>query len=187
MGVSVRNGARDLLVRAMLELDRPAPRLRVAELGDQMLKRELAGHRTKSLWEFLGAEHVSFDRTARRGSEPCNLSLLLRDQGHAPLMGTFDLVTNFGTTEHVRGQLAAFQNVHELCRVGGVMAHLVPAVGTPHGKWRYSRRWFERLAERQGYRVRHLSARRGYVRALLRRLSPSGFEAANWEQPEKGR
>jgi len=40
----------------------------------------------------------------------------------------FDVVTNFGTTEHVGNQLNAFANIHYLTRPGGLMMHQIPAL-----------------------------------------------------------
>jgi hypothetical protein len=42
----------------------------------------------------------------------------------------YDLVTNFGFSEHVDGgQEAFFRNVHELCALGGYMVHMIPLEG----------------------------------------------------------
>lgn len=38
----------------------------------------------------------------------------------------FDLVTNHGTTEHIFNQFAGFKNIHNLCKNGGYMQHILP-------------------------------------------------------------
>jgi hypothetical protein len=40
--------------------------------------------------------------------------------------GKYQLVTNFGTTEHVANQNQAMKIIHDLTAVGGVMVHNLP-------------------------------------------------------------
>jgi hypothetical protein len=76
------------------------------------------------------------------------------------LRGRFQLVTNFGTTEHVVNQLNAFKIVHDLTAVGGIMMHELPAQGTlNHGFFAYQPKFFERLARVNGYEVLFLDFR----------------------------
>ncbi|SVE25247.1 uncharacterized protein METZ01_LOCUS478101, partial [marine metagenome] len=41
----------------------------------------------------------------------------------------FDLVTNFGTTEHICNQANVFKNMHDLCNVNGLIIGIVPFQG----------------------------------------------------------
>jgi SAM-dependent methyltransferase len=41
----------------------------------------------------------------------------------------FDLILNFGTTEHLINQLNAFEVMHDAMKVGGVAFHQLPSVG----------------------------------------------------------
>ena len=43
--------------------------------------------------------------------------------------GTYDVVTNFGTTEHVFNISQTFANIHALLKVGGIQLHSLPAYG----------------------------------------------------------
>lgn len=43
--------------------------------------------------------------------------------------GTYDVVTNFGTTEHVFNISQTFANIHALLDVGGIQIHTLPAYG----------------------------------------------------------
>lgn len=67
---------------------------------------------------------------------------------------TFALVTNFGTTEHCFNQAIAFENIHNLTKVGGYMAHALPAHGWDgHCFFRYDKNFFYDLAQKCDYEV----------------------------------
>ena len=71
-----------------------------------------------------------------------------------PISETFDVVTNFGTSEHVFDQAQLFRSVHELTRPGGFMLHALPHQGGPdHGFYNYHPTFFHDLAAANGYRV----------------------------------
>ncbi|MBT4889781.1 MAG: hypothetical protein HON65_09535 [Rhodospirillales bacterium] len=66
----------------------------------------------------------------------------------------FDLVTNFGTTEHCFNQYACFKSIHDTCLEGGMMLHSVPISGYPnHGFFAYQPRFFADLAAANGYEL----------------------------------
>jgi hypothetical protein len=44
-------------------------------------------------------------------------------------IGTYDVVTNFGTTEHVFNISQTFANIHNLLKVGGLQLHTLPSYG----------------------------------------------------------
>jgi len=63
------------------------------------------------------------------------------------LAGTIDLVTNYGTTEHLINQNLAMRTMHELASVGGVMHHDLPMGGYhSHGYFSYNPMFFQHLA-----------------------------------------
>ena len=71
-----------------------------------------------------------------------------------PIAEIFDVVTNFGTSEHVFDQARLFRSVHDLTRPGGLMLHAVPHQGGPdHGFYNYHPTFFHDLAAANGYRV----------------------------------
>lgn len=84
---------------------------------------------------------------------------------HAPgpeLENRFDLVLNFGTTEHVFNQVNAFRTIHQLTKVGGVMHHDLPAAGyLSHGFFRYDPLFFTLLAKENHYRTYRMSFSQG--------------------------
>lgn len=72
--------------------------------------------------------------------------------------GRFDLVTNFGTAEHLFGQYNLFRAMHDAVKVGGHFYLQLPTVGfTNHGYFTYHPRAFHDLAVANGYAVLDLS------------------------------
>ncbi len=70
------------------------------------------------------------------------------------LEAQFDLVMNFGTTEHVFNQLRAFQTIHALIKVGGLCYHDLPMAGFPgHALYRYDPMFFPLIARANKYEV----------------------------------
>lgn len=64
----------------------------------------------------------------------------------------FDVVLNFGTTEHVFNQFEAFNTIHKLCAVGGFMVHGLPlSGGREHGFFNYHTTTFFDLCAANGY------------------------------------
>jgi SAM-dependent methyltransferase len=76
---------------------------------------------------------------------------------HAPgpnLQNRFDLVMNFGTTEHVFNQLNAFRTIHQLTKVNGVMYHDLPMAGyLNHCFFHYDQLFFKSLAPVNKYKI----------------------------------
>ncbi|HXC29022.1 MAG TPA: hypothetical protein VNV38_13785 [Stellaceae bacterium] len=74
------------------------------------------------------------------------------DDVPADLVGKHQLVTNYGTTEHVANQLNAFKVMHDLAAPGGIMMHSLPAQGSVnHGLVNYNPKFFWMLARSNGY------------------------------------
>jgi SAM-dependent methyltransferase len=66
----------------------------------------------------------------------------------------FDLVTNHGTSEHCFDQLQVFQNIHNLCKPGGIIIHVLPFYGyVNHGFYNYNPLFFEYLAAANQYQL----------------------------------
>lgn len=122
--------------------------LRWCELGDQvMLYRK--NKPAKKRYEKLGVEHVSLDLNGRHGALPVDLCKPVTG------LGVFDVVTNYGTAEHVDNQYEVFKNIHNLCKVGGIIIHFMPAVGywEGHSRYHYSLDFAANLAVQCQYRV----------------------------------
>ncbi|MDR6661141.1 SAM-dependent methyltransferase [Tardiphaga robiniae] len=95
-------------------------------LGDLLI---LAGFKYTALDIFHGTNTILFDLNV-----------------HAPgpdLHGKFDLILNLGTTEHVFNQLRAFQTIHDLTRLDGVIYNDLPMGGyLNHALYRYDPLFF---------------------------------------------
>ncbi len=107
----------------------------------------------RGFWEWLGFEYASVDIDGSPKSIPVDLNF---DAAPETLKKRFGLVTNFGTTEHVANQLNAFEVIHDLTAVGGIMIHSVPAQGyINHGLVNYNPKWFWMLARSNHYEWLH--------------------------------
>lgn len=120
------------------------------ELGN---KKKSAGDVTftyKSVFKSLGFTHVSVDINGLDGALPKDLTKPLE-------LGTFDMVSNIGTTEHVSekdwgGQVACWQNILGAMHVGSVLVSITPKPGCwpNHGTWYPHECFFSELAQLNG-------------------------------------
>jgi len=115
-----------LISQAVKSLGKPLRKISVAELGNIKIRHKNC--LAKTWFEEQGAKHVSFDINGLDGAVVMDLCKPIPDK----FKGKFDMVTNFGTTEHVQDQEQVFQNIHDMVKVGGVMVHSVPL----HGYWK---------------------------------------------------
>lgn len=74
---------------------------------------------------------VGFDYTAFDIFEAPNTRLMDLNIHFVPseLQSKFDLVTNYGTTEHVLNQMLAMRSMHDLAKPGGLIHHDLPCGG----------------------------------------------------------
>jgi len=130
---------------------------RMAELGDQKLWAMIAttpkGGRVwaKEWFEARGCHHYSIDIHGLNGAYPLDLSQPIED---AFWHDNFDIVTNFGTSEHVEDQYECWRNIHHLGRPGCVYIHVLPEYGIyspDHSKYQYTQDFFKNLCEANGY------------------------------------
>lgn len=109
----------------------------VIELGNQTFKAREHGQfpSTKAFYESLGfSRYLAIDINEEMDAVAMDLNSDLRTAYN--FTEQFDLVTNNGTGEHLFDQRAVFENVHNLCKVGGLMLHQLPAVGwVSHGHY----------------------------------------------------
>lgn len=170
------------------------PNIRFCELGDQIMKRNGRRYVHKNIILEKGAlEHVSIDWNGKRGSVPLDLRSEVED-----FREYFDIVTNYGTLEHVDNQYYGWKNFHNFARVGGIMVHAIPPIGDwpRHCDYRYSKNFFVVLSRLNNYSIlyedtifcedeRKSKSRHMYC-AILRKNTPNftsleGFENINQE------
>lgn len=66
----------------------------------------------------------------------------------------WDIVTNFGTSEHMFNQHAFMKNCHDLTKQGGISLHVVPvSSGMDHGFFNYHPTFFRSLAIANNYEI----------------------------------
>lgn len=130
---------------------------RMAELGDQKLwpavRLTPAGERVwaKQYFEDRGCHHYSIDIHGRNGSHPLDLSKPIEDEFWH---NNFDIVTNFGTSEHVEDQYQCWRNIHNLGRPGCIYCHVLPEYGRYrpyHCKHFFSSDFFVELCKQNKY------------------------------------
>ena len=112
----------------------------------------------REFWTWLGLNYASIDIDGSPGSIPLDLNY---DEVPTELVGRYDIVTNFGTTEHVANQLQSFKIIHDLAAPGAIMLHVVPTSGMlNHGFISYNPKFFWMLRRSNGYIVAYMTMSR---------------------------
>lgn len=139
----------------------------------------------KDVFTGLGFRHVSVDINGQHGALPKDLTKPLN-------LGTFDMVSNIGTSEHVsekdwNGQVACWRNIVEAMHVGSVLVSITPKPGCwrNHGTWYPHKEFFQELARLNGMELERCYESDQYkpgckrelqlVYARLRRISDVPF------------
>jgi hypothetical protein len=132
------------------ELYDPLAGASMLELGNKRKSSPSGDFTYKQVFESLGFRHVSVDINGQDGALPKDLTKPLN-------LGTFDMVSNIGTTEHVSegdysGQVACWRNILEAMHVGSVLVSITPQKGSwlKHGVWYPQQDFFKELAELNG-------------------------------------
>ena len=103
------------------------------------------------LIERCGMRYLSFDIARGYKTEIFDLN---REKLPDRYRGSFDVVLNVGTTEHVLNQYNSFTVIHEAARPGGYIVHQLPIAGhTDHGLYVYTTRMFFELADCNRYEI----------------------------------
>ncbi len=131
----------------------------------------------KDVFEALGFRHVSVDMNGLNGALPLDLRKPLE-------LGTFDMVTNFGTSEHVseknyEGQIACWCNIMGAMHIGSVLVSVGPKPGVSkwrsHGRWYAEELFYSQLAFLNGLEAERIYADDNQIYARLRRVSDVEF------------
>jgi len=132
---------------AELELYSPLVGSSMLELGNKIN----TPFTYKKYFESLGFRHVSIDTNGKDGALPLDLTKPLE-------LGTFDMVTNIGTSEHVREQEPCWRNILEAMHVGSVLLCTTPQPGQWqwHGEHYPDDVFYRELAELNGLTVDRL-------------------------------
>lgn len=138
------------------------------ELGN---KKTMAGLVYKGVFEKMGIRHTSVDWNGEDGA----LALDLRK----PLnLGRFDIVTNFGTSEHVDQQEPVWRNMIEA--TGKILICSTPYPGDWdwHGIHYPKATFYQKLADLNGFVLERLKIASKYPRRLIQaRLRRQGEQS----------
>jgi hypothetical protein len=104
-----------------------------------------------SLLKGVGFNYTAFDIFEAPDTKLMDLNIHFVP---ADLRSTFDLVTNYGTTEHVLNQMLAMRSIHDLVKAGGLIHHDLPMGGYfLHCYFTYNPGVFHDLATANRYRL----------------------------------
>jgi len=131
--------------------------LQLCELGDLWIRSDLHNytkHRTaKQYFESKGINVTVIDLGI--GQDKITEGVLQYDLTK-PLptdIGLFDFIVDFGTAEHIENQYQLFKNIHNICKVDGVIMMVNPSerysIGSKkkhHGLYHYTSRFYLGLA-----------------------------------------
>lgn len=154
----------------------------VCEFGDQYLTHVSPHELAEQWYRRLGcSRYVSIDGNGR-GSVTRDLNKKL-----PPTIKPFDLVTDFGTGEHIFDQGQVWRTLHLLTKVGGFIAFDRPTSGYPgHGFYLCDEGLFRDIAAANGYEVIQLepaTTKRGtLMRGVFRKRVKAKFQ-----NPQQGR
>jgi SAM-dependent methyltransferase len=159
----------------------------VCELGDQWIthgERRLAREFYEQ--DLKCGRYVSIDGNGRSGSLALDLNLPL-----PKYLTYFDLVTDFGTGEHVFNQAQVWKSIHYLVAPGGYIVFDRPTQGYAGngGHCYYNTHWclFEDLAQANGYEVLRLERRDTTRGELIRGAFKRPLKKLKFAFPQQGR
>jgi hypothetical protein len=140
------------------------------ELGNQVLRNDarkkysIETAYSKVYFLEQRCNHHSIDWNGLDGAVPLDMTKPIPIEGY---INKFDIITDFGCIEHVCGvpnhrhttepyrlyHWQAWKNIHDMGRNGCLYIHMLPLVGSVpgHGAFHYSKDFFEKLFQANGY------------------------------------
>ena len=166
----------------------------VCELGDQFITSGDHKYLAREWYEKRGcARYVCIDANGQNGALVIDLNKplwtkYLSVHAHKNInRGTFDLVTDFGTGEHIFDQAQVWETMHMLAKPGGLLAFDRPSAGY-EGHCFYLIQWnlVTALAHANNYEVICLEEERT-TRGILLRGALRKREDELFKIPQQGR
>lgn len=145
----------------------------VCELGDQGMAGEATRRLAKEWYAELGcSRYVSIDGNGN--------GTLTADLNRPIALEPFDLVTDFGTGEHIFDQAQVWRTIHALTKVGGFIAFDRPSQGyEKHCFYLTNECLFRDIAKANGYELvwldRVTRERGQLIRGIYRRTTAAKF------------
>jgi hypothetical protein len=148
---------------------------RMCELGDQKMWAVMREPRmwAKEFFESQGVHHYSIDIHGQNGAYSIDLSKPIVD---GFWQKRFDIVTNFGTAEHVSNQFNCWKNIHNFGKPGCVFFHVLPELGRYrpyHCNYWYDKDFYT-----------YLMKVNGYTKVLLESILPIGHVGCCYIKPK---
>lgn len=170
-------------IEAMLGKLRLPSGFTVCEFGDQYLTYLDPPVLAVELYRQMGCGRYEAIDGNGRGTITADLNRPLSDK----LRRQFDLVTDFGTGEHIFNQMQVWQSLHQLVRVGGFIAFDRPSKGYDgHCFYLVQENLFLALVHANYYGVIHFekfeTTRGELIRGVFQRRSKQEFRV-----PQQGR
>lgn len=156
----------------------------VCELGDQWVTAEDPHRLAADFYRELGAgRYESIDANGRG-----TVAFDLNRKWHDVKFGRFDLVTDFGTGEHIFNQAECWRTIHVLTKPKGFIAFDRPAAGYPnHGFYLISETLVRDLAAANAYRIVRLERTATKRGELVRGLFQKRGGETKFTAPQQGR
>jgi hypothetical protein len=157
------------------------PGIKIIELGDQLMDigQETQFMRSDEFYKKEGIDIESIDIHGKNRALPIDLSKESKKRFEA------DLLTDFGTVEHVSDLYNALLNCHNWTKEGGIMIHANPKTGTyaGHGVSFFTMDFWEQLSLACNYHLLEVGEKSPYseenpdkeVIAVLKKNSNSDF------------
>jgi len=158
------------------------PGFSVCELGDQWVTYTAPHALAETWYRGLGCgRYVSIDGNGR-GTVTADLNRQI------DALEPFDLVTDFGTGEHIFDQAQVWRTVHALTRPGGYIAFDRPTQGYPaHGYYLTDECLLRDVAAANRYQVMQFARARTPRGELIRGIFRKPSVAAPFRVPQQGR
>lgn len=116
------------------------------------------GERTMLLSEITDLTNIEYNSVDVCPGLKTTILDLNFDSVPEKMLGHYDVVFNFGTTEHIFNQWNCFEFMHDALKVGGIVYHQLPASGyLDHGYYCYTPLFFREMAQANGYVIEHLA------------------------------
>ena len=125
----------------------------VCELGDQQFMLCFPYKEYSYTRSYFNNNRIEYDSIDLNG---LGESLQLDLNTDIEIKRQYDFITDFGTLEHVSDYYMGFKNTDRLCKVGGIMMHILPALNhwPDHGSWRGKRAFYIKLGKAQNYEIK---------------------------------
>jgi len=117
---------------------------------------------TRNYWKNRGKKYDSIDINGFGESIMIDLNV------ENTVEKQYDFLTDFGTFEHVNDFYMALKNMHNFCKEGGLMMHILPALNhwPNHGTWRAQETFWIRLGKSNNYRIMDVHQEKTWIGGL---------------------